>query len=71
MNKLKLLLLSSLLTVFSSSLIADGIRTIDPQTAILNTQYAQAEFLKLRESPSVVEDSEEIRASSNRSASFS
>ncbi|MDC2989618.1 OmpH family outer membrane protein [Gammaproteobacteria bacterium] len=60
MNKLKLLLLSSLLTVFSSSLIADGIRTIDPQTAILNTQYAQAEFLKLRESPSVVEDSEEL-----------
>ena len=58
MNKIKLLLLSSLLSVFSASLIADGIRTLDPQAAILSTQYAQAEFLKLSESPSVAKDRE-------------
>ena len=60
MNKTKLLLLSSLLAAFSSSIIADGVRTLDPEGAILRTQYAEAEFLKLSESPSVVEDRETL-----------
>ena len=54
MNKIKYLLLSSLLAVFSTSLSAEGTYVLNAEAAILNTQYALDEAKKLGEDPDTV-----------------
>ena len=47
MNRIKYLLLSGLLAVFSASLFAEGTFVLNAERAMLSTQYAQDEFKKL------------------------
>ena len=49
MNRIKYLLLSGLLAVFSASLFAEGTFVLNAERAMLSTQYAQDEFKKLDE----------------------
>ena len=60
MNKIKYLLLSSLLAVFSTSLLAEGTYVLNAERAILSTQYAQDEYKKLSEDPDIMADQERL-----------
>jgi len=60
MNKIKYLLLSSLLAVFSTSLSAEGTYVLNAEAAILNTQYALDEAKKLGEDPDIISDQERL-----------
>ena len=60
MNKIKYLLLSGLLAVFSTSLSAEGTYVLDAERAMLSTQYAQDEFKKLDEDADFIADRERL-----------
>ena len=60
MNKIKYLLLSGLLAVFSTSLLAEGTYVLDAERAMLNTQYAQDVFKELDEDADFIADRERL-----------
>ena len=60
MNKIKYLLLSGLLAVFSASLFAEGTFVLNAERAMLSTQYAQDEFKKLDEDADFIADRERL-----------
>jgi len=60
MNKIKYLLLSGLLAVFSAPLFAEGTFVLNAERAMLSTQYAQDEFKKLDEDADFIADRERL-----------
>ena len=60
MNKIKYLLLSGLLAVFSTSLFAEGTFVLNAERAMLSTQYAQDVFKKLDEDADFIADRERL-----------
>ena len=60
MNRIKYLLLSGLLAVFSASLFAEGTFVLNAERAMLSTQYAQDEFKKLDEDADFIADRERL-----------
>ena len=60
MNRIKYLLLSGLLAVFSASLFAEGTFVLNAERAMLSTQYAQDEFKKLDEDADFITDRERL-----------
>ena len=60
MNKIKILLITSLLVLMPASVLADGIKVLDGERAMLQTQYAIDESNKFEQDPDFTADRERL-----------